>query len=209
MTDFEKFIQESKGLIFDCDGTLVDSMPLHMKAWDHAFTAHNAVYDRHFLGKLNGMREIDIINKYNDAFNHALDPQKIVNDKHLFFREQLADLKSVEKIADIAKSNFGVKPMAVVSGSFAEIVHAELKVIGIHHYFQTIITADDPFKPKPDPECFLEAAQRIGIDPQDIVVFEDGDQGLIAAQNAGMKTIDVRQFMQYYGPDKNSFIMSK
>lgn len=184
-------------------------MPLHMRAWNYALVKYDAIYDSQFLGKLNGMREIDIINIYNSTFNSSLTPEKVVTEKHMFFKKHMEEIKAIEEVASIVKNHFGIKPMAVVSGSFAEIVHAELKIIGIFDYFQTIVTADDPFRPKPDPECFLEAADRIGVNPEDIVVFEDGDQGLIAAQNAGMKTIDVRHFIGYNGPEKNSFIISK
>jgi HAD superfamily hydrolase (TIGR01509 family) len=82
-------------------------------------------------------------------------------------------------------------PMAVVSGSLAEIVHMELKVVGIFNLFYTIITGDDPFKPKPDPQCFLESARRLKVHPKNVVVFEDGESGLKAARRAVIYTIDV------------------
>ena len=77
-----------------------------------------------------------------------------------------------------------------------EIVERELQVIGIAHLFDAILTGDDPIKPKPFPDLFLEAARKIGIPPSSCQVFEDGDIGLQAAVNAGMHTTDIRQFMQ-------------
>jgi beta-phosphoglucomutase-like phosphatase (HAD superfamily) len=192
MKEADQLLNAAKGIIFDCDGTLVDSMPLHMQAWKHAFKKHNSEYDESFLHALKGMKETEIIAEYNSAYGTGLDPAAIVSDKHIFFNENISEIKPIEKIAGIAKKYFGQKPMAVVSGSTAAIVHKELKIIGISSLFDTIITASDPFKPKPDPECFLEAASRLQINPNDILVFEDGDTGLESARKAGMKTVDVR-----------------
>ena len=190
----ERLLNSSKGIIFDCDGTLVDSMPLHMQAWDFAFKKHNAFYDKPFLGSLAGMKEMDIILVYNAKFNTKLVPQDVVNDKHVFFKEHIDKVKPLDKIVDVARQQFGFKPMAVVSCSVAEVVYRELDIIGILNLFDAIITANDPFKPKPDPGCFLEAAKRLQVSPKDILVFEDGETGLTAARKAGMQTIDVRDF---------------
>lgn len=192
--EVEELLKTARGLIFDCDGTLVDSMDLHMQAWEDAFKKHNAWYDEPFLSSLKGMKETDIISAYNAEFNAKLHPETVVADKHSFFELHIRKVKPVEKVVRIARQNYGIKPMAVVSGSVAEIVHKELKITGIYNLFRAIITASDPFKPKPDPECFLEAAQRISINPDRVLVFEDGDTGLEAARNAGMMTVDVRNF---------------
>ncbi len=184
-----------KGLIFDCDGTLVDSMPLHMKAWQEAFKQFNKRYDENFLFSLKGMKETEIIDLYNEEFHTSIEPEKIVKAKHEYFIRHISDVKPIKSVVEIAKSYYGKLPLAVVSGSVKEIVHSELKVVGIHDLFDTILTADDPFKPKPDPEIFFAAASRLNIQPKDCLVFEDGDPGLDAAAKAGMQTIDVRNYI--------------
>ncbi len=180
------------GLIFDCDGTLVDSMPLHMKAWKEAFKKYNSYYNEDFLFSLKGMKEIEIIELYNKKFNINLEPVELVAAKHEYFMENISSVKPIEQVVDVAKSYFGKLPLAVVSGSVGRIVVSELKVLGILRLFKIILTADDPYKPKPYPDVFYAAASKLNITPRSCLVFEDGEAGLEAASNAGMKTIDIR-----------------
>lgn len=184
-----------KGLIFDCDGTLVDSMPLHMKAWEEAFKQFKTRFDYDYLYSLKGMKETEIIKLYNRTFNTNLDPEGIVQVKHDYFAENINSVTPIKPIVDIAKTYYKKLPLAVVSGSVKSIVHKELEVIGIFDLFDIIITADDPYKPKPAPEIFLAAAEKIKAAPKDCIVFEDGDPGLEAAVNAGMQTVDIRKYV--------------
>ena len=186
---------EIKGLIFDCDGTLVDSMPMHMQAWQQAFEQHGVKYDHDLLYSLKGMKETDVIKSFNTHYGTDLDPEQMVKRKHVFLAEQIHNVKPIDIIVDIARSHHGTLPMAVVSGSPKKIVHPELETIGIIHLFETILTADDPFKPKPAPDIFLEAAARIDVEPQYCQVFEDGDPGLESARNTGMLATDIRGFI--------------
>jgi len=185
-----------KGLIFDCDGTLVDSMPLHMKAWQEAFKQFKERYDEDYLFSLKGMKETEIIYAYNLKFGTSITPKEIVAAKHNYFIKHINDVQPIIPIVNIAKSYFGKLPLAVVSGSVKDIVHAELKVVGIIDLFDIILTANDPFKPKPDPEIFLAAADRLKVGSKDCLVFEDGDPGLKAAVKAGMQTIDIRNYLE-------------
>ena len=185
-----------KGLIFDCDGTLVDSMPLHMEAWKAAFNYHNFYYDEDFLFSLKGMRETEIIELYNKKFQTNIDPVLMVETKHKYFLDHINDVKPIEEIVKIAKSYYKKLPLAVVSGSVGNVVNIELRVLSILNLFQVILTADDPYKPKPDSDIFYAAALKINVKPNQCLVFEDGDAGLKAASNAGMKTIDIRNYIR-------------
>lgn len=184
-----------QALIFDCDGTLVDSMPLHMQAWQAAFTEFNMSCDKDFLFSLRGMKEIEIVKTYNKKFGTRLDPEKIVESKHRIFLREIQSVKPINTIADIARHFYRIKPLAVVSGSLKTIVHKELKIVGLFDLFDVILTANDPFKPKPDPDIFLAAANRLKTNAKYCQVFEDGDPGIEAARNAGMIATDVRLFI--------------
>jgi len=184
-----------KALIFDCDGTLVDSMPMHMQAWQQAFSQVGIHYDRDLLFSFKGMKETDVIASYNRHYQSNLDPQEMVNIKHQFLYGKISSVKPIKIVVDIAKAYYGKMPLAVVSGSPEKIVHPELEAIGILHLFETILTADDPFKPKPAPDIFLEAAKRINVKPAYCQVFEDGDPGLESARNAGMLATDIRMYL--------------
>ena len=182
-----------QALIFDCDGTLVDSMPLHMKSWEKAFKFFNVRFDYDYLFSLKGIKELEIIKSYNKKFGTNLNPEETVNKKHNIYFKNINSVKPIEPIVKIATEYFGKFPLAVVSGSVRDIVRKELEVIGIFHLFNTILTANDPFKPKPAPDIFYEAAKRLNVSPENCLVFEDGDPGLEAAVKAGMKMIDVRE----------------
>ena len=182
-----------RGLIFDCDGTLVDSMPLHMETWKAAFMKYDAYYNEDFLFSLKGMKEIEIIDLYNKKFKTILNPQQMVSAKHKFFIENISSVKRIEQIVQIAEHYYEKLPLAVVSGSVSKIVTLELKAIGIINLFKVILTADDPYKPKPSPDIFLATASILNLNPKSCLVYEDGDAGLEAASRAGMETDDIRK----------------
>lgn len=185
-----------RGLIFDCDGTLVDSMPLHLQAWKAAIQSFGPAYDHEFFSSKKGMKDADIVAQFNLQFRKSLNSADVVRAKDSFFIQHASGLKPLRSVVDVVHRYHKVLPMAVASGGGREIVEKELQIIGIVRLFDVILTADDPFKPKPFPDLFLEAAQRIGVQPSLCQVFEDGDLGLQAARSAGMYATDIRQFMQ-------------
>ncbi len=187
--DVPEFI---KGLIFDCDGTLVDSMPFHMKAWEHVITSAGGPWDFEFFFSKKGMPEAEIVALFNSHYARSLDPGGIVKAKHEYFRAHASDFKPVPHVLDVVLRYRGILPMAVVSGGVREIVGLELEALHIKECFITILTADDDIRPKPAPDIFLEAARRIGVAPEQCQVFEDGDLGLRAARLAGMLATDIR-----------------
>jgi HAD superfamily hydrolase (TIGR01509 family) len=184
-----------QGLIFDCDGTLVDSMPLHMKAWEHVIRSNGGPWDIQFFLAKKGMPEERIVALYNAHYAKTLNPRETVRAKHAFFKNYPAEFKPIPNVVNVVLENSGIRPMAVVSGGVREIVTLELDSLGIRDCFQTILTADDPIKPKPAPDIFLEAALRIRISPEKCQVFEDGDLGLEAGRLAGMLPTDIRLFL--------------
>jgi len=183
-----------RGLIFDCDGTLVDSMPLHMKAWEHAITQAGGKWDYDFIFSKKGMQGKDILASYNDSFGMNLEVEQTARVKQEYFRKYCAEMKPIDAVVDIVHRYASRLPMAIASGGSRENVLLSLELIGIKQYFTVIITADDKdVQPKPSPEIFLEAARRIHIDPRVCQVFEDGDIGLEAARKAGMLATDIRE----------------
>ncbi len=183
-----------KGLIFDCDGTLVDSMPLHVLAWKAAVKKFGAVYDQDFFYSCKGMKEKDIVPLYNAKHNTNLDPEQVVEAKHEFFSQNISQLKRIDIVANIALKYKGILPMAVVSGGTRENVLAELKATDLNSLFEIILTSNDSFASKPAPDLFLEAAKLMGVVPQFCQVFEDADLGIEAAINAKMQFTDVRKY---------------
>ena len=183
-----------RGLIFDCDGTLVDSMPLHMKAWEHVIVRYGAPYHRDFVDSQKGMKETAIVTLYNQRFGTSLDEYSVVAEKQRYLSARIHEVKPFEPIVSVVRRSRRLLPMAVASGSARDIVIGELEAIGLADVFAIVLTADDPLPPKPAPDLFLEAARRMQIPPAQCQVFEDGDAGLEAARRAGMLATDVRPF---------------
>ena len=184
-----------RGLIFDCDGTVVDSMPLHMKAWEQALTQAGAVWDYDFFFSKKGMPGRDIIELYNRLFPQKVSFEETMQVKHKYFCMHRKDFQPIQPVVDVVLRYKEQLPMAIASGGTLENVEIQLQSIGIRTYFKAIITADDNVKPKPAPDIFLEASKQIGIPPLYCQVFEDGDLGLEAAIKAGMIATDVRPFL--------------
>jgi beta-phosphoglucomutase-like phosphatase (HAD superfamily) len=183
-----------KGLIFDLDGTLADTMPLHFQGWLAACRKYGAEIDNLFLRKHTGspgwMIADEIIKKCN--LNGSVTIEEIITEKlHLFYRDQHT-VKPIAPVAAIARKYHGKLPMAVGTGGHREAVERTLQITGLRQYFDIIVTANDVNNFKPHPETFLKCAGLMNVEPQFIEVFEDGDLGLEAALAAGMVPTDVR-----------------
>jgi beta-phosphoglucomutase-like phosphatase (HAD superfamily) len=183
-----------KGLIFDLDGTLADTMPLHFQGWLGACRKYGAEIDNLFLMKHSGspgwIIADEIIRKFN--LNGSVTIEEIITEKlHLFNRSQHT-VKPIDPVVEIVKKYHGILPMAVGTGGHREAVERTLQITGLRQYFDIIITANDVKKFKPHPETFLACAGLMNVEPQYIEVFEDGELGLEAARAAGMVPTDVR-----------------
>jgi len=186
---------ETKALIFDCDGTLVDSMPLHMKSWQYAMNELNIDFDYDFFFSRKGMRESDIVEILNKEKNIKLNKEEVVNLKHDYFLKNINYIKPIKEVVDIVHDYKDILPMAVVSGGVKKLVMEELKIIGIDKFFKIILTADDNIKPKPFPDLFLHASKILNVPAENCQVFEDGELGIQAALNAKMFVTDVRNYI--------------
>ncbi len=185
-----------KGLIFDLDGTLADTMPYHFEGWKKACLKYGADIDTSFLRKHSGSpgRFIasEIIKKSN--LNNGVTIEQILKMKtEEFFKVQHL-VKPIEPVVDIVKKYYGTIPMAIGTGGHRKAVERTLEVTGLRKYFGIIVTANDVDYFKPHPETFLKCAELMKVDPSQIEVFEDGDLGIEAARMAGMIATDVRSW---------------
>lgn len=181
-----------RGLIFDCDGTLVDSLPLHYAAWEETFADLGLPCPLNFLLQHNGKPTDQIVALYNAEFNQAIDIARFTEDKERRTYARLDQTLPIEPVATLARRYYGRLPMAVVSGSNRLNVERALQAASLYALFPVVLTADEGLPPKPAPDLFLEAARRLGVEPRYCQVFEDADSGLEAARQAGMLATDVR-----------------
>jgi beta-phosphoglucomutase family hydrolase len=183
-----------QALIFDCDGTLTDSMPLHYLAWHETLARHGVVFDEDRFYALAGMPTTKIIAMLAEEQSVRLDPMELANEKEAGFLRTIDQLQPIEAVTRIVRAEHGKRKMAVASGGWTAIVRRQLEQIGYTHYFEAIVCAEDTALHKPEPDCFLEAARRLGVAPEFCCVYEDADLGIEAARRAGMSWVDVRQW---------------
>jgi beta-phosphoglucomutase family hydrolase len=179
------------GYLFDCDGTIADSMPLHYIAWKKALEEWNCPFDEKFFYESGGMSIADILASLNK--NHALNmPVDVVERrKEILYYELLPQLKPVPEVLEHIHAQHGRIPFAVVSGSTRESVTASLTSLHLLDKFDAMVCAGDYKHSKPDPECFLMAAEKLGVAPGACLVFEDTEKGVQAARSAGMSWVQV------------------
>lgn len=185
-----------KGLIFDLDGTLVDSMPLHYDGWKKACDRFGAHIDPAFLkfhtGSPGWAIAAAIIEK--SGLNGNVTVEQIMKVKlEEFYRVQHL-IKPIDPVADLVRKYYGKLPMAVGTGGHREAVERTLQVTGMRKYFDIVVTANDVDRHKPFPDTFLKCAELMKVNPKFIEVFEDGDLGIEAALSAGMIATDVRSW---------------
>jgi len=175
--------------IFDCDGTLADTMPTHYKAWLSALGTHADKFPEAMFYELGGVPTARIVELLNERHQLGLPVEEIVAHKEHLFLEMSHQIAAIEPVVAIARSYANVKPMAVASGGHRRIVMNTLRALGIVELFQAIITSEDYRRGKPAPDPFLEAALRLGVPPESCLVFEDTSTGIAAATAAGMKSV--------------------
>jgi beta-phosphoglucomutase family hydrolase len=181
-----------RGLIFDCDGTLADTMPLHYRAWTAAMKHHGAEFPEALFWEMAGIPTARIIEMLNERHGWTVPVAEAAALKEQLYVELIHEVKVIEPVAAVVKEYAGKLPMAVATGGTRAIVTRTLSAVGLIQHFQTIVTADDVVHGKPSPDIFIESAKRLGLPPEACLVFEDADLGVQAAVAAGCKVIDIR-----------------
>ncbi|HVL13041.1 MAG TPA: HAD-IA family hydrolase [Gemmata sp.] len=181
------------GLIFDCDGTLADTMPAHYKAWTAMLDRFGIPFPETRFYAMGGMPTAQIIRVLaDDAGVVVEDVEAMVFEKEQGFLTSLDAVAPVEPVLAVAAAYRGRLPIAVASGGYRDTITRTLDRLGVRDWFDALVTAEDTARHKPEPDVFLEEARRLRVEPATCVVFEDTDIGLEAARRAGMEGVDVR-----------------
>ncbi len=184
-----------KGLIFDCDGTLVDSMPVHWRAWRMITERHRLELSEERFYALGGVPSRDILAMLREEQGLTLDPLAVAKEKEVAYLAIFQEVEPIHTVIEIARAHHGKLPMAVASGGTHRVIEQVLENLGIRGLFATVVTSEDVANQKPAPDIFLEAARRIGVSPQCCRAYEDTDLGLQAIRAAGMEAVDVRELL--------------
>ena len=188
-------MKEIKGLIFDCDGTLADTMPLHWHAWQIVTQRHKLHFPEDRFYSFGGMPSRDILKQLAQEQGRPLDHIAVAHEKEEAYMPMIARVGPVHEVVEIAKANHGKIPLAVASGGSQKIICRVLDHLNIRHLFDAIVTNEMVKRQKPAPDIFLEAARQIGVEPKFCRAYEDTDLGLTAIRAAGMEAVDVRQLI--------------
>ena len=181
------------GYIFDCDGTLVESMPVHFRAWREALASHGASFEftwQLFVSRA-GMPLGETVHALNAQFGTELDAERVVAAQLTIYRTLLPSVTAIAPVVEFARQVALRAPIAVASGGHRAEVETSLRQVGIYDLFRCVVTADDVQRGKPDPEILLRCAEGLQLAPADCLVIEDGELGIEAARRAGMDWVRV------------------
>jgi HAD superfamily hydrolase (TIGR01509 family) len=179
--------------LFDCDGTIADSMPLHFLAWKQALAEWNCPFDEEVFYAWGGMPIVEIISTLNARHRLHMPVETVALRKEALYFELLPQLKPVPEVLEHIEAQHWRIPFAVVSGSTRESVDASLNALSLRDRFQAFVCAGDYARSKPHPEPFLLAAAKLSVPPELCLVFEDTDMGIQSATAAGMASVKVPQ----------------
>lgn len=182
-----------EAVIFDCDGTLVNSMPMHFEAWCEALEFYGAanVFQEDVFYAMGGRPTTDIVAELNDEYGLKLDPAAVAMKKRESFLTKLDRLDLIDEVADFARSLRGKLPMAIATGGTRLVIEKSLQALEVSDWFDEVVTADEVAVGKPAPDIFLKAAALLGVAPEKCLVLEDAPAGIMAAQQAGMTVVAV------------------
>jgi len=182
-----------RAYLFDCDGTIVDSMPLHYQAWKQSLAEYGCVYEEELFYAWGGRPIREIIRLLNEMQGLDMPIEEVAERKEALYHQLVPTLKPIPEVIEHIDLQHGRIPFAVVSGSRRNSVTASLGAVNLLDRFDTLVCAEDYQRGKPAPDGFLLAAERLGIPPADCLVFEDTDLGIEAATAAGMASVKVPQ----------------
>jgi beta-phosphoglucomutase-like phosphatase (HAD superfamily) len=184
-----------QGIIFDCDGTLADTMPLHWRAWQTVTKRHGIEFSEARFYALGGVPSRDILTVLRQEQGLGIDPFQVAREKENAYLESLTHVGPIEVVVSIAQEYHGKIPLAVASGGTRLVIEKVLVHLGIRQLFAAVVTSEDVVHQKPAPDIFLEAARRIGVPPQFCRAYEDTDLGMQSIRAANMEAIDVRTLL--------------
>jgi beta-phosphoglucomutase-like phosphatase (HAD superfamily) len=184
-----------QGIIFDCDGTLADTMPLHWRAWQIVSARHRIHLPEERFYALGGVPARDILKILRAEQGLPFDPLAVAREKEAEYLPLIAQVEPINVVVGIARQHYGRIPLAVASGGTRRVIERVLEHLGIRRLFAAIVTSEDVTRQKPAPDIFLEAARRIDVRPGLCRAYEDTDLGMQAIRAAGMEAVDVRDLL--------------
>jgi len=177
---------KAEALIFDLDGTLADTMPVHFWAYKNILSSYGIDFTPELFVTLAGVPAIQTIEKLNHQFGTKMIPEEVGHFKEAEYEKIMHKMKPVTPVIDLVKKYYGKMPMAVGTGGYTRLAWKTMEILGLDKYIDILVSSNDITHPKPHPETFLKCAELMGVAPAVCEVFEDADLGIQAAKSGGM-----------------------
>ncbi|HDX8435623.1 TPA: beta-phosphoglucomutase family hydrolase [Aeromonas dhakensis] len=181
--------EQYDALIFDMDGTLVDSMPRHLDAWEATSAEFGLPFDRARLNEYGGIPTRKIVAILAEQHGLDIDVEAFTRRKVALYMEHIQQVSVFPAMWELVRRCHGKVPMGIGTGSPRNQAESILKSTGLDAYIQVVVSADDVVNHKPHPDTFLQVAEQLGANPANCLVFEDTQIGLQAGRAAGMETV--------------------
>lgn len=187
---------EAKALIFDLDGTLADTMPVHFWAYKNILVEYGIDFTPELFATLAGIPAVGTIEKLNELFGTKMNPEKVGHFKEAEYEKIMHKMKPIEPVVQLAKLYHGKLPMSIGTGGYHRLAWKTMDILDLRQYFDILVSAEDVKFAKPHPDTFLQCAEKMGVAPEFCQVFEDGEPGMQAARAAGMIATLVTDFYE-------------
>ena len=186
----------AQAFIFDLDGTLADSMPVHFWAYKNILVDYGIDFTPELFATLAGIPAVGTIEKLNELYGTNMNPEKVGHYKEAEYEKIMHLMKPVEPVAELMKAWHGKIPMSVGTGGYRRLAWKTMNILGFDKYIEILVSAEDVTRAKPHPDTFLKCAELMGVEPKYCQVFEDGEPGMQAAKAAGMMATLVTDFYE-------------
>ncbi len=177
--------------LFDLDGTVADTMPLHYQSWTQAVVEQGGTFPEDLFYNWGGIPILRTVELLNERFGYSMSPSAVTHRKEELYLAMLSGIRPVTSVLTVMEAEHGRMPFAIVSGSPHTSIRRTLSAQGLLKKFEVLVGAEDYAHGKPHPESFLTAAKRLGVPPAECLVFEDADACIASAEAAGMAWVRI------------------
>ena len=177
---------KAKALIFDLDGTLADTMPIHFLAYKNILVNYGIDFTPGIFATLAGIPAVGTIEKLNEMYGTNMNAEEVGHFKEREYEKIMYKMKPVQPVIELVEKYYGKMPMAVGTGGYKRLAWKTMHILKLEKYFDILVSTEEVARPKPFPDTFLRCAELMGVEPSVCEVFEDGEPGIQAAKAAGM-----------------------